>query len=210
MVRISASLLGFYFDAKKNKLSQERLISNINSALKKRENEFDILHLDIEDGIFVKDKTFSPSILRKIKCDKKKEAHFMVVNYKKYLKDYFHSVDMFIFHQEVIKRDFSKTIDFLKKNNKYVGISINPNTSVDEIRYLDKIQLVLVMSVYPGLPGQKFIEYSLRKVRKLKELRKKRNLHYVIAIDGGVNENNIKKCIDAGVDILVMGTAFFK
>ncbi|MGV8151377.1 MAG: ribulose-phosphate 3-epimerase [Candidatus Woesearchaeota archaeon] len=210
MARISASILGFYFDAKKKNLTKEQLIDNINRALKEKDDEFDILHLDIEDGVFVNQKSFTPEILRKIKCEKKKEAHFMVLNYKKYLKDYFLIADMFIFHNEILKHDFPKTIEFIKKNKKYVGISINPNTPVDDIKYLDKIQLVLVMSVYPGLPGQTFIEHSLRKIKKLKTIRTKRKLNFAIAVDGGVNSSNIKKCNDAGADILVMGTGFFK
>ncbi|HIH31604.1 TPA: ribulose-phosphate 3-epimerase [Candidatus Woesearchaeota archaeon] len=209
MTRISASILGFYFDAKKNKQKTEEMIKDINDALAKKDSEFDILHLDIEDGKFVKQKSFKPSEIRKIKCLKKKEAHFMVLNYKKYLKDFFPLADMFIFHNEIIKHDFPKTIEFLKKNHKFIGISINPNTPLSELKYLDKINLVLIMSVYPGLPGQKFIETSLRKIRKLKEIREKKGLRFAIEVDGGVNNDNKKKIIDAGADILVMGRGFF-
>ena len=116
---------------------------------------------------------------------------------------------MFIFHNEIIKHDFPKTIEFLKKNHKFIGISINPNTPLSELKYLDKINLVLIMSVYPGLPGQKFIETSLRKIRKLKEIREKKGLRFAIEVDGGVNNDNKKKIIDAGADILVMGRGFF-
>lgn len=210
MTRISASILSFYFDAKKKKLTNNQLVDNINSALKEKEKKFDILHLDIGDGKFIKSKTFTPAIIRKIKCDKKKEAHFMVVDYKKYLKEYFHLSDMFIFHNEVLRNDFPKTIEFLKKNKKFIGISISPDTHVDEIKYLDKINLVLVMSVYPGLPGQEFLEHTLRKIRKLRDLRTKKKLNFVIAVDGGINRTNVDKCIAAGADILVMGTGFFK
>ncbi|MEM4638034.1 MAG: ribulose-phosphate 3-epimerase [Candidatus Woesearchaeota archaeon] len=208
--KISVSILSFYFEAKKNNFSDTKLISNINGALKKRRDDFDILHFDIGDGVFIDSKTFTSNILRKINCDKKKEAHLMVVDYNKYLKDYLDVADMFIVHNEVLKHDFEKTINFLKKNNKYVGISINPDTSVNEIKYLDKINLVLVMSVHPGLPGQEFIESSLLKVKKLYEIRKNKNLKYSIAIDGGINKNNMEKCISVGADILVMGTGFFK
>lgn len=210
MIRISASILGFYFDAKKNKLSNTQMIENINSALKRKEKDFDILHLDIGDGRFIKSKTFTRSMIRKIRCDKKREAHFMVLNYNKYIKEYFQLTDMFIIHNEVLKHDFQKTIDFLKKNKKYVGISISPDTHVDEIKYLDQINLVLVMSVYPGLPGQKFLEHTLLKIRKLNDLRKKRKLKFAIAVDGGINSRNKDKCIAAGADILVIGTGFFK
>lgn len=210
MARVSVSILSFYFEAKKNKLSNDKLIDNINSALKERNKDFDILHLDIGDGSFIKSKTFTPALIRKIKCDKKKEAHLMVLNYKKYIKDYFHLADTFIMHNEVLKHDFQKTIDFLKKKKKLVGISINPDTHTEDIKYIDQLNLVLVMSVYPGLPGQKFIEHSIRKIRKLNDLRRKKKLNFSIAVDGGVNNKNMKRCIEAGADILVMGTGFFK
>jgi ribulose-phosphate 3-epimerase len=209
MVRISASILSFYFDAKKHKWNSQTMIDNINNAIAKKYDEFDILHLDIEDGKFVEQHSFKPSEIRKIKCDKKREAHFMVVNYKKYLKEYFNLADMFIFHEEVIRRDFPKTIEFLKENKKFVGISINPNTPIDDINYLDNINLVLVMSVYPGLPGQKFIETTIRRVRKIKDIRTKRRLKFVIEVDGGINNDNIKRLTDAGADIVVMGTGLF-
>lgn len=209
-VKISASILSFYFEAKKNNLNNTKLVSIINESLNKKINDFDILHFDIGDGIFIESKTFTPNILKKINCNKKKEAHLMVLDYNKYLKDYFDIAEMFIFHNEVLKKDFDKTINLLKKNNKYIGISISPNTSVNDIKYLDKINLVLVMSVYPGLPGQKFMEISLSKIKKLYEIRKNKNLNYSISVDGGINKNNMEKCISAGADILVMGTGFFK
>jgi ribulose-phosphate 3-epimerase len=209
MPRISASILGFLFDAKKSKESSEMMVSKINKALKEREKDFDILHLDIEDGNFVEYKSFRPSEIRKIKCAKKREAHFMVVNYKKYLKDFFPLAQMFIFHQEVLKRDFDKTIQYLKKNKKFVGISLTPDTHLDEIKYLDKIDSVLILSVYPGKPGQKFIEETLWKIKKLKEIRKERKLKFVIEVDGGINKDNMHKIIEAGADILVMGRGFF-
>jgi ribulose-phosphate 3-epimerase len=146
----------------------------------------------------------------KIKTSCKREAHLMVVNYDKYIKDYFNCADMFIIHNEVLKRTFPKTIEHLKKNKKFVGIAINPETHIDEIKYLDKIDLILVMSVHPGMPGQEFLEHSLHKVKKLHELRKKHNYKYTIEIDGGVNATNSKKCIDAGADILVQGSYLFK
>ncbi len=210
MIRISASILSFLFEAKANKLSEEVMISNINKALIDKKDKFNILHLDIEDGKFVPYHSFTSQQIRKIKSPTKTEAHFMVLDYNLYLKEYFHLTDMFIFHNEVLKHDFSKTIEFLKKNKKFVGISVNPDTPISDIRYLDKIDLVLVMSVTPGLPGQKFIEHSLRKIVKLKELREKNKYKYTIEVDGGIDLTIAKKCSDAGADIVVMGSALFK
>jgi len=210
MVRVSGSILGFLFDAKTKGLSEEVMINNINKALVEKKNEFQILHLDIEDGRFVNYKSFTPTQIRKIKSPHKTEAHLMVLDYDLFIKEYFHLTDMFIIHNEVIKSSFLKTIEFVKKNKKFVGISINPETSVDDIKYLDKMDLILVMSVHPGLPGQKFIEHSIRKIRKLDELRKKHKYHYVIEVDGGIDNSIAKTCEDAGADIVVMGSKMFR
>jgi ribulose-phosphate 3-epimerase len=210
MARISASILSFLFEARAKKTSDSMMIENINKALHENRHRFQILHLDIEDGRFVEYKSFTPAQVGKIKSPHKAEAHFMTINYGQDIRDYFHLADMFIAHNEVLKGDFQKTIDFVKKNKKFIGISINPETSVDEIKYLDKIDLVLVMSVHPGLPGQKFIEHSLRKIRKLAELRKKHKYHYMIEVDGGIDDSIAKQCADAGADIIVMGSHLFK
>ena len=210
MARISASILGFLFDARRKKESNDVMITRINKALKEREKDFDILHFDIEDGKFVKYKSFTPAQLSKIKCNKKREVHLMVVDYEQYLQDYFGFADMFIFHSEVLKSNFSKTIDYLKMNNKYVGIAVESNTHVDEIKYLDKVDIVLVMAIHPGLPGQKFIDTALNKIKRLVQVRKDRKLKFLIEVDGGINKENMQKVIDAGADILEMGTGFFK
>jgi ribulose-phosphate 3-epimerase len=210
MVRVSASILGFLFEARAKKISDEVMIAQINKALHEKKEHYDILHLDIEDGQFVAHKSFTPAQIRKIKSPYKAEAHFMVLDYDAYIKEYFHMADMFIVHNEVLKSSFPKTIEFLKRNKKFIGISINPDTSVDEIKYLDKVDLVLVMSVHPGLPGQKFIEHSLRKIKKLDELRKKHKYHYKIEVDGGIDNSIAKQCEKNGADIVVMGSHLFK
>ncbi len=210
MARISASILSYFFDAKKNKESDDVMVKKINDALDKKRTDYDILHLDIMDGKFVEAKTFTASQIRKIKCIHKKEAHFMVYDYKKYLHDFFPLANMFIFHNEVLKNDFQKTIEEIKKDHKFVGISINPDTHIDEIKHLDKIDLVLIMSVWPGKPGQVFLENAVTKIKKLKDLRDKRKLKFMIEVDGGINDLNAKKCLDAGADILVIGSYFFR
>lgn len=210
MVRVSASILGFLFEARHNNISSDAMLDNINKALLLKKDKFSILHLDIEDGKFVSHKSFTPAQIRKIKSSCKTEAHFMVLDYNAYIKEYFNLTDMFIVHNEILKRDFLKTIEFLKKNKKFVGISINPDTKVNEIKYLNKIDSVLVMSVVPGLPGQKFMEHSLRKIRKLKEIREKNKYHYIIEVDGGIDDVIAKKCSEAGADIVVMGSYLFK
>lgn len=211
MVRLSASILKFYFDSKEKNLSNEEMINVLKKNFSNREDSFQILHLDIMDGKFVKNKSFEVSQLRNIKkiTNKKIEAHLMVLNYKKYLKDYFNIADMFIMHNEVLEKDFEKTINYIHKNKKFVGIAINPNTKLEDLKYLDKIDLVLIMSVYPGLPGQDFISTSVFKIKRLFEIRKKKKLKFAIAVDGGINHKTGKKCINSGADILVTGSWLF-
>lgn len=210
MARISASILSYFFEAKKKKESDEVMIKKINDALTKKQCDYDILHLDIMDGKFVDAKTFTAAQIRKIKCIHKKEAHFMVVDYNKYLHDFYPLADMFIFHNEVLKSDFPKIITEIKKDHKFVGISINPDTHIENIKYLDKIDLILVMSVWPGKPGQVFLDNAINKIKKLKEIRQKQKLNFKIEVDGGINDITAKKCLDAGADILVIGSFFFK
>ncbi len=210
MARISASILGFYFEAKKKGVSESIMIDKINSELKRKDRDFDILHLDIEDGTFVSQRSYSSAMIRKVKCAKKREAHLMVIDYNTYIKEFFDLADMFIIHNEAIKGDFEKTVSFIKKNKKFIGISINPETPVSDIKHLDKVDEILVMGVHPGLPGQKFIEHSLLKIKKLHELKKSNGYKYSIAVDGGIDHDIAKKCEAAGADILVMGSHFFK
>ena len=95
--------------------------------------------------------------------------------------------------------------------NKKVGVSLNPESKIDLILdFLDKIDLVLIMSVNPGFGGQKFMPEVLEKVKKLKKIQDERNLNFDIEIDGGINFENYKKAIDAGANILVSGTTIFK
>lgn len=210
MARVSASILSFLFEAREKKESTDLMIKKINNALLDRRKDFQILQIDVMDGKFVTHKSFTPIQCRKIICPQKKEVHLMVVDYKKYIKDFLLIADMFIVHNEVITGDFSQVISFLKQNHKFVGIAINPETSITEIKYLDKIDLVLVMSVHPGVPGQKFIDGALRKIRKLREIRQKNDFRFQIEVDGGINEQTRKKCIAAGADLLVEGSYFFK
>ena len=208
-MRISASILEFYFGAKKDRLSEDEMIERINSALESKKSRFQLLQFDIMDGLFVPSRSFTPKMLSKIKYHGKREAHLMVVHYKKYLEEYLSLADMFIFHHEVLKHDFPEMIGELHRKHKFVGIALNPETHISDLEYLDKVDMVLVMSVHPGLPGQKFLESSLIKVRRLKELRREKNLRFTIEMDGGIKKDNIRNCEEAGADIVVMGTGLF-
>ncbi len=173
----------------------------------------DYLHIDIMDGKFVDNKTWTISEITKITKNSTLplDVHLMVNNPSKYIEDYaMLNTNDIIFHYEAVK-DVNSMIDEIKNYGLKVGIAINPDTDVEKIfPYLDKIDLVLVMSVYPGKSGQSFIEKSLDKIRKLKQEIQEKNLKTLISVDGGINDETGKLCKEAGVDILVSASYIHK
>ncbi len=164
--------------------------------------DIDYLHLDIMDGIFVKNKTWDIlEIKNLINYNKPLDVHLMVSDVYKYVDEYKDLNPEFItFHYEV-DLDIMDIINYIKKYNIKVGLSIKPNTKVDEIiPYLPYLDLILVMSVEPGEGGQKFIIDSVDKIKKLKELKG----DYLIEVDGGINDSTISLVKD--VDIAVIGS----
>ena len=164
--------------------------------------DIDYLHLDIMDGIFVKNKTWDISEIKNlINYNKPLDVHLMVSDVYKYVDEYKDLNPEFItFHYEV-DLDIMDIISYIKKYNIKVGLSIKPNTKVDEIiPYLPYLDLILVMSVEPGEGGQKFIIDSVNKIKKLKELKG----DYLIEVDGGINDSTISLVKD--VDIAVIGS----
>ena len=170
--------------------------------------DIDYLHLDIMDGIFVKNKTWDISEIKNlINYNKPLDVHLMVSDVYKYVDEYKDLNPEFItFHYEV-DLDIMDIINYIKKYNIKVGLSIKPNTKVDEIiPYLPYLDLILVMSVEPGEGGQKFIIDSVDKIKKLKELKELKELKgdYLIEVDGGINDSTISLVKD--VDIAVIGS----
>ena len=164
--------------------------------------DIDYIHLDIMDGIFVKNKTWDISEIKNlINYNKPLDVHLMVSDVYKYVDEYKDLNPEFItFHYEV-DLDIMDIINYIKKYNIKVGLSIKPNTKVDEIiPYLPYLDLILVMSVEPGEGGQKFIIDSVDKIKKLKELKG----DYLIEVDGGINDSTISLVKD--VDIAVIGS----
>jgi ribulose-phosphate 3-epimerase len=163
----------------------------------------DYIHFDVMDGKFVDNKNLSIKELTTYLdlSIKKNDIHLMVNDPLKYIeKIYLYNIDYVTIHYEI--KNLDKVIDKIKEYGLKVGVSLKPNTDVEEIyKYLDKINMVLIMSVEPGKSGQTFIENSIEKVNKLKEEIIKRNLTTKIEIDGGVNDNNISKL--SNVDIVV-------
>ena len=172
------------------------------------------LHCDVMDGVFVENTCLTYSVLENVRNNTNigLDVHLMVDNVFKVVKEYSKLKPNFItIHYESPKntKELVKTLEFIRSKDILVGLSIKPNTPVDIIeRFLDYIDLVLIMSVEPGKSGQSFIEDSLEKIEKTKSLIGDRNI--IVEVDGGINEDNYKAIINAGAEFLVMGSAFYK
>ncbi len=173
----------------------------------------DMIHVDVMDGHFVPNLTIGPPVIKSLRGHTKLpfDVHLMIDPVNKYIKDYSDAgADIITFHPEATE-DTSNTIKLIRSFNKKVGISLNPNTEVALAEeHLDKVDLILIMSVYPGFGGQKFIDEVISKIKKLDQIRKEKKLTFKIEIDGGINFETSKIAINAGVDILVSGTTVFK
>jgi len=173
----------------------------------------DMIHVDVMDGHFVPNLTIGPPVIKSLRKYTKLpfDVHLMIDPVHKYIKDYSDAgADIITFHPEATE-NISETINLIKSLNKKVGISLNPNTEISAATdYLDKIDLILIMSVYPGFGGQKFISEVIQKIKNLDQIRKEKKLNFSIEIDGGINFETSKIAIEAGVDILVSGTTIFK
>ncbi len=175
------------------------------------QNGIDFLHIDIMDGKFVPNFTFGPIVLKNLKHQMIKDVHLMVYDpiiYAEYFKQI--EPDYITFHFEAVN-DVLETIKEIKNMGCKVGISIKPGTSVEVLReYLDKVDLILVMSVEPGFGGQKFMNSALAKLKYLSDLKRKFDYQYMIEVDGGIDEDTAKLVADCGCEIAVAGTYIFK
>ena len=173
----------------------------------------DFIHVDVMDGHFVPNLTIGPPVIKALKknCSIKFDVHLMISPVHKYIEAYSEAgADIITIHPEATESLLS-SISKIKKLNKKAGVSLNPETKVDVIKeYLDKIDLVLIMSVNPGFGGQKFMPEVLNKIKELKKIQNEKNLDFDIEIDGGINFENSKIAVKAGANILVSGTTIFK
>lgn len=181
---------------------------NINEKIKLlNDTNTDYIHLDIMDGKFVKNKTRKfNEIVEDIKeTTKLVDVHLMVEDVKKYVDKYaLINPDIITFHVEV-DQDIDEMIDYIKSKNIKVGLAIKPNTDLEDLSYyLSKIDLVLVMSVEPGMGGQKFILDMEEKIDELRLLKDAYNYNYIIEVDGGINDKTILNTLNA--DLIVVGS----
>ena len=173
----------------------------------------DLIHVDVMDGHFVPNLTIGPPVIKALRKYTKLpfDVHLMIDPVHKYIKEYAKAgSDIITIHPESTE-NLKSSIKEIKDLNKKAGVSLNPDTPIETIlNDLNDIDLILVMSVFPGFGGQKFIPEVLKKIDELSKLRTKNNFNYKIEVDGGIDFSNSKKTIEAGADILVSGTTIFK
>ena len=198
---ISPSILGGSFS------NMEKIISDLNVS------KAEYIHFDVMDGDFVPNLTFGPQFISDLRLKTKKvfDVHLMIYRVSKFLDDYIKAGSNIItFHCE-IDENLNELINKIKQNNVKAGIAIKPKTSWEEIKkYLHTIDQVIIMTVEPGFGGQSFLSDQIKKIKSISNYIKENNLDVDIEIDGGINYETGKLCVDAGADILVAGSFLFK
>tara|TARA_B100000989_G_scaffold296613_1_gene280254 strand:- start:393 stop:1052 length:660 start_codon:yes stop_codon:yes gene_type:complete len=198
LIKIAPSILSANFSS----LGEE--ISKLDKT------DCDLIHIDVMDGHFVPNLSFGPTIIKSIRHLTKKpfDVHLMINPVKKFLQDYIDAgADIITIHHE-IDDDVIDCIKFLKKKKIKIGISIKPKTNYRVIKkYLNLIDIILIMTVEPGFGGQSFIKSQIEKIKKVKALIGKKKIK--IEVDGGINVQTAKESISAGAEILVAGSSVF-
>lgn len=173
----------------------------------------DFIHVDIMDGVFVPNISFGIPVTEAIHrhATKPLDVHLMIVNPELYLEDFVKAgASILTIHVEACPH-LHRTLQEIKRLGVSVGVALNPHTPIELLsEVLEEVDVVCVMSVNPGFGGQKFIEHSYSKVANLKNLILKKGVKTQIEVDGGVSEQNAKRLVEAGADILVAGSFVFK
>ena len=174
----------------------------------------DWLHLDVMDGHFVPNITFGPGLIKALRPHSKLffDVHLMIVEPIRYVEGFAAiGADMITFHLEAAEGHVEETIDKIHALGCKAGISIKPATPVTEVvPYLEKLDMILIMTVEPGFGGQKYIENSTEKIRQMRSLVQQRGLETDIQVDGGITAENVSVVKEAGANVIVAGSAIFK
>lgn len=172
----------------------------------------DYIHVDVMDGHFVPNITIGPLIVEAIRpiTNLPLDVHLMIENPNQYIPSFAKAgADFLTVHVEACPH-LHRTIQLIKSHGVKAGVVLNPSTSVDTIKYIiEDIDLVLLMTVNPGFGGQKFIHSVLPKIEEVSRMVKEKNLHVEIEVDGGVNEDTARLCVEAGANVLVAGSAIY-
>ena len=170
------------------------------------------VHFDVMDGMFVPSISFGLPVLKSIRkyTDRLIDVHLMIESPERYVKDFAESgADIITVHAEACKH-LDATIDLIKSCGVMAGVAINPATPVSNIIHiLEKVDMVLIMTVNPGFGGQSLIPYTIDKIRELSVICREKKLKLDIEVDGGINKDTIEDVLEAGANIIVAGSAVF-
>ena len=188
--------------------------SQLGNEIKRlEESGADMIHVDVMDGHFVPNLTIGPPVIKSLRkyTNLPFDVHLMISPVHKYIKNFAEAgANIITIHPEATE-NLQESIKHIKSFDKKAGVSLNPDTKLTVIeKYLDQIDLVLIMSVFPGFGGQKFMPEVVEKIKNLKKIKEEKKLNFDIEVDGGINFKNNKIVINAGADILVSGTTIFK
>lgn len=171
------------------------------------------IHIDVMDGIFVPSISYGMPVIKSIRKATKKvfDVHLMITEPERYINEFVESgADIITFHVEATKEP-EKVIDMIHEKGLRAGISVKPKTPLSAIEpFLEKIDMLLIMSVEPGFGGQAYIEGSTEKIRAAREMMKAHGLETDIQVDGGINLQNLPEVLEAGANIIVAGSSVFK
>lgn len=171
------------------------------------------IHFDVMDGIFVPNISFGIPVLKSIHqaTDQVMDVHLMITEPIRYVEEFAKAgADLITIHYEACE-DVAATIEKIRESGKKVGVSVKPATPVSVLEaFLEKIDMVLIMSVEPGFGGQKFMPEALDKVREVRRMAEEKGMELDIQVDGGIGTDNVAEVLDAGANVIVAGSAVFK